>query len=118
MTHSPAIRRAEFSRRTKLQAWDRAGGCCEDCGKKIRPGDGPEYDHIISAEQGGGNDLGNCQVLCAPCHKLKTREDVGKQAKSRSVRAGHIGAKKPRNPIPGSKASKWKRTIDGRTVRR
>ena len=119
MTHSPTIRRAEFSRRTKLQAWDRSGGRCEcGCGKKLAAGE-VEYDHRISCEMGGDNSLDNCVVLWTACHARKTaKEDAPAIAKSRSVRAAHVGAKKSRNPIPGSKASRWKRTIDGRTVER
>ena len=104
--------RAEFSRRTRLDAWDRQGGKCNDCGRKLYPGDRIEYDHIITCEQGGGNSLDNCQVLCGWCHDGKTVVDIKRTAKSRSVRAGHIGAKKPKRPMMGSKASGWKHTLN------
>ena len=110
--------RAEFTRTTRLAAWDRCGGKCDGCGRKIFPGDGPEYDHRIPAEQGGDNALGNCQMLCRGCHKAKTRGDMKVIAKSRSVRAKHVGASKPRQIMPGSKASRWKRKVDGTVVLR
>lgn len=103
-------RRKEFSTRTKLQSWDRSGGCCEECGRKIFPGDGPEYDHIISCENGGTNELKNCQVLCTWCHKTKTRADMAVTVKGRKVRAQHARAKTPKRKFMG-----WRR-LDGSIV--
>lgn len=111
-------RRQEFSRRTRLDTWERAGGCCEGCGRKLYPGDRQEYDHRISCEQGGDNSPANCELLCGWCHDGKTAVDARKAAKSRSVRAKHVGAAKPRKPLPGSRASGWKRKIDGTVERR
>lgn len=113
------MKRAEFSTRTKLQAWDRAGGKCEDCGRKLHVGDVREYDHRIPCEMGGDNSPGNCVLLCGPCHARKTATvDAPAIAKSRHVRARHVGAKTARNPLPGSKGSKWKRKISGEVVKR
>ena len=110
--------RQEFSRSVKLAAWERAGGCCESCRRKIFPGDGPEYDHIITCEQGGDNSLKNCQVLCIWCHKPKTREDLKTTAKSRSIRAQHVNAKTIKRPMQGSRGSKWKKKLNGEVVER
>ena len=80
--------RAEFSKKTKEQALERAKGHCELCGKRIRPGDGPEYDHIITDFYSGGNSLANCQVLCIPCHGHKThKNDAKNHAKSRRMKS-------------------------------
>ncbi len=105
-------RRAEFTRTTKLAAWERSGGCCENCERKISPGDGPEYDHIIADEHGGGNGLENCQVLCTNCHKPKTRADMRVTVRGRKARARHAGADKPKRIMPGSRASKWRKTVN------
>jgi hypothetical protein len=59
--------RQEFSKKTKLEAWERAGGHCEcGCGQKIY-GDA-QYHHILAAELGGLNDLRNCMVMKPKCH--------------------------------------------------
>lgn len=98
-------RRAEFSPRTKRQAWERSGGRCEaeNCGRKIFPGDGPEYDHRIPDAAGGDNSLKNCQVLCAWCHSEKYPGDRKTIAKVQSVTARHARAKGPKGP-----QSPWK----------
>lgn len=112
--------RQEFSRRTKLQAWDRCGGQCEECGRALRPGDRIEYDHRIPCEFGGGNTLDNCQVLCGWCHGAKTSTaDAPAIAKARSVRARHVNADDPhKQKIPGSRGTKFKRKVGGGTVLR
>jgi 5-methylcytosine-specific restriction endonuclease McrA len=113
--------RQEFTPRTKAAAFKRAGGCCEECGRKLGVGGEPcEFDHKVSCEDGGDNSLANCQCLCAQCHGHKTHKiEAPAKAEGRRHTLKMAGVKKkPRNPIPGSKASGWKRTIDGRTVRR
>jgi 5-methylcytosine-specific restriction endonuclease McrA len=94
--------RPEFSKKVKLQAWERCGGCCEDIacnGAKII--DGAHYDHIIPAALGGEGTLENCQVLCAWHHRRKTKvEDMPRISKAKRIlekRAG-LRAKKYRWP--------------------
>jgi 5-methylcytosine-specific restriction endonuclease McrA len=94
-------RRREFSNRTRLQAWERSGGKCEECGIKLQVGDRREYDHQIPCGLGGDNSLDNCVVLCGPCHSSKTtREDVPRIAKAKRVAAKHSGAWRPKRKIP------------------
>ena len=103
--------RQEFTRKTKLEAWRRSGGACESCGKKIRTGDGPEYDHRVSAFNGGSNDLSNCDVLCKACHSLKTGEtDAPNHAKSRREEKRAAKAEAKRSGFRG-----WRR-FDGTIV--
>jgi len=90
----------EFSRKVKLDCWDRAGGCCEKCGRKLHPGDKYRFDHIISIEMGGGNGDDNVQLLCIACDAPKTADDARKHAKSRRIRSKHIGADRPKKKIP------------------
>ena len=112
-------RRAEFTRTTKLRAWQRDGGKCVRCGKKLGPGDAIEYDHRIRNEIKPDNSLANCDTLCGPCHGHKThKEDAPAAAKSRSVRAAYAGASKPKRVMAGSRRSKWKRKVSGEWVLR
>lgn len=109
--------RTEFPPKVKTEAFARAGGCCEACGVTIRPGNGPEYDHIVPDALGGDATLSNCRVLCRNCHGAKTaKQDVPAIARVKRLHRKQIGAAtKPRNQMPGGKDSRLKRKIDGRT---
>jgi 5-methylcytosine-specific restriction protein A len=53
------------------------------------------------------------------CHRQQTSEiDIPMIAKAKRREARHLGARVTRNPIPGSKASGWKRKMNGEVVRR
>jgi 5-methylcytosine-specific restriction protein A len=99
------------------------GGCCEGAcgGRKIR-GEVWHLDHIIALECGGTNDPSNLQVLCAWCHKAKTKGDHATAAKIRAVATAHVvpvsQRQKRGKPLPGTKRSGWKRKMDGTWERR
>jgi len=68
-------KRKEFPQSVKLKAWNRSGGNCEGCGKKLFP-KGFQYDHTNPDASGGTPTLDNCKVLCSDgpesCHYEKT----------------------------------------------
>jgi 5-methylcytosine-specific restriction protein A len=109
--------RKEFSTRTKALAFQRANGKCDGCGIRLQPGR-IAYDHVVPDGLNGDTGIDNCAVLCTPCHKQKTRGDVGNIAKAKRREARHIGAHKSRNPLPGGKLSKWRKKLTGEVVRR
>lgn len=51
-------------------------GLVKGRGKKIKGETAFEYDHITPVGMGGQNVLENIQLLCVPCHRLKTKTDV------------------------------------------
>lgn len=105
------MRRAEFPAKIKLAAWERAGGHCEICTRKLYPGD-INYDHEIPCASGGDASLNNCAVLCRSCHGAKTSEwDAPAIAKGRRIRNRQLGIRKP---------SRWRgwRKFNGEIVRR
>jgi 5-methylcytosine-specific restriction protein A len=112
--------RREFTAKTKLAAWQRSGGKCEECGRKVGAGLKFEYDHTIPCEIDGTNDLDNCRVLCVGCHAIKTGTvDIPRAAKNRRIAADNAGVKMRKSrPMPGTKASGWKQTMSGEWVRR
>lgn len=116
------MRGAEFSSKTRLAAWDRCGGLCEHCGRKIVGRLRPEYDHIVPMHAGGHSTLENCQCLCNECHDLKTFKpidgDVPKAAKSVRLRKSAAGLRGASRAMPGSRRSPWKKKMDGTTERR
>lgn len=104
--------------RVRLRVFERAKGRCEICDRKLGPADTWEADHTVALCNGGDNREGNLRVACSWCHASKTKADVSIKSKSARVRARHLGVKKSSRPMPGSKASPWKRTFSGEVVRR
>jgi 5-methylcytosine-specific restriction enzyme A len=96
--------RTEFSKKTKLEAWERCGGRCE-CGCDQKIIGRPEYHHILADTLGGLNDLRNCMVLSKRCHRVitdgpgldgnsslaKTQRILEKRAGVRADRGGFRG---------------------------
>lgn len=111
--------RREFPSKVKAAAFLRAAGKCERCGFRLTVGK-VRYDHAIADGLTGEPTIENCAVLCVGCHAEKTAlQDVPAIARAKRREARHIGAKpKSRNPIPGSRNTKWRRRMDGTTERR
>ncbi|MEQ8822780.1 MAG: HNH endonuclease signature motif containing protein [Filomicrobium sp.] len=110
--------RSEFSKKTKLAAWERSGGYCE-CGCNQKIIGTPEYDHIIEDMIDGGNDLENCRVMTKKCHRLKTEERRPELDKTRRSFEKRIGVRKRKGrPMPGTRTSGWKQKMDGSWERR
>lgn len=107
--------RAEFSKKTRVKAFERCHGKCEKCGCRLKVGEG-EYDHILPAAFGGEATLENCQVLCVPCHRGpngKTADDIRAIRKADRIKAKHIGAVKP-----SGFNRKWRKKMNGEVVPR
>lgn len=89
--------------RVKLRVFQKHGGECAICSLHIRGSLLPAYDHITALINGGGNRESNLQLLCLPCHKVKTKTDVAEKSKVARVRAKHLGIKSKRRTIAGRK---------------
>ena len=105
--------------RVKVRVFEMGGGRCVSCTLDIRGGLAPAYDHIRSIINGGENRESNIQLLCVPCHLVKTMADIKEKSRVYHKKAKHIGLKlKQGRPFPGSKNSKWKKMMNGKVVRR
>src|SRR3546814_13527276 len=64
---------------------------------------------------GGAPTLENCQCICKACDAVKTNGgDLPQIAKAKRQQANHLGARPPsRNPLPGSRGSKYKPPNEG-----
>jgi 5-methylcytosine-specific restriction endonuclease McrA len=92
--------RAEFTKKTMEQAWERANGNCEYC---HLPFDGrrPEYHHHISAALGGGNSLENCRCICVRCHREVTKtEDLPRIVKAKALEEKRAGLRRSKTRWP------------------
>jgi hypothetical protein len=72
-----------FSAKVIGDAWRRAKGCCERCGKKIVwDNRGREDRGCWEAHHKSANDqdvLSNCEILCFDCHRKTRSFGVGKK---------------------------------------
>jgi hypothetical protein len=110
--------RQEFSKKVRLAAWDHAGGRCEVCTRKLFVGD-IFYDHIDPDGLTGAPVAANCQVLCRTCHAVKTRVDVANIARAKRREAAHLGIRSTaKRPLPGTKASGWRKRMSGQAEKR
>ncbi|MET3924555.1 HNH endonuclease [Devosia sp. 2618] len=66
------------------------GDACK-CGRKFGPGVRANCDHIVPLADEGENRESNLQMLCNWCHVEKTSAEATSRAKSRRIRAKHLG---------------------------
>lgn len=87
------MERVEFSKKTRIEAFQRCAGRCEKCDAHLKVGEA-EYDHVIPYYFTRDSSLGNCQVLCVPCHRGvggKTADDQADISKSKRIWMKHNG---------------------------
>lgn len=110
--------RREFPAKVKVAAFQRANGRCEACTAKLMPGK-IRYDHILPDQLGGEPTLENCACICSACHTAKTsRQDVPAIAKAKRIQQKHLLRKTSSRPLPGSKASGWRKPFNRPPERR
>lgn len=76
--------------RVRLRVWDREGGRCHRCQRKIPAGDAWIIEHRIAIINGGANAEQNLCLSCSWCKPVKDAEDVAAKAKTYAVRAKHV----------------------------
>ena len=102
----------------RLRIFERHEGICHLTKRKIRAGERWDLDHIKPLADGGTHSEANLVPVLDWAHREKTAKENKARAKVRAIKKKHLGIAKTRNPLPGSRATKWKRTLDGRTVER
>lgn len=111
------MNRRSLSPTKRLAVFERHGGRCHICDQKIRVGETWEVEHVIPLALGGADDPSNMAPAHKDCHASKSVEDVGRIAKAKRQRIGHLGIRK-RSPFACSRDSKWKKKLDGSVVLR
>jgi 5-methylcytosine-specific restriction protein A len=103
----------------RLRIFEHAGGICHLCECKIQVGQKWHASHIKSIWDGGENRESNIAPAHVKCHQAHTAKEKTEQAEANQRAMKHLGIKTRKGPpMPGSRDSKWKRTLDGRTVLR
>jgi 5-methylcytosine-specific restriction endonuclease McrA len=89
--------------RVKIRVFDLFNGNCAICTNRVVVA---QFDHAIALINGEEHRESNLQLLCVPCHRVKTRTDVAEKSVTARKRAKHLGIKKPRT------ITRWRR-FDG-----
>jgi hypothetical protein len=122
------IKRLEIPKSVKLAVFKRAGGPdalqCEGCGLMLRAKrfaydhslpewlqQAPRSERIITAA-----DVKLLGEAC--CHTPKTSKETGARAHGNRIIEKTARIHPKSRPMPGAKASGWKRKMDGTTIRR
>jgi len=105
--------RKPMTAKRKLEIFQAAQGVCHWCHAKIGVGERWDADHITPLAHGGTEDPSNLAPIHVHCHKEKTRQDVANISRAVRLEQKHLGARKPKGTMPGSKNSKFKRRMDG-----
>lgn len=105
--------------RVQLRVFLAFGGKCQ-CGCKhvIRSGERWQLDHKVALINGGEHRETNLQPMLVEHHKNKTADDVAQKSRTYRKRKRHYGLHKAMHVIPGSKASPFKKRMDGTVERR
>lgn len=104
--------------RVRLRIFERTGGRCHLSGRKIMAGDPWDLDHIVALCNGGEHRESNLAPALRDKHREKTAADVAERAKVDRVRKKHLGLHKAKLPMPGSRASGWRKPMNGKAERR
>jgi hypothetical protein len=124
--------RFEFTKTQKREMASRSNGVCE-AGKfgtfkfygmadaDICHREAQEFDHIIAdgLKRQRPTSIDEGLHVCQIHHKIKTHaHDRPKIQKAKDIREKRAGITNVKRPLPGSKASGWKKTMSGEVVRR
>jgi hypothetical protein len=111
--------RRKLTPHRRLQVWEKTGGICILCERKI---DGLREqwisEHIRALELGGMDDLDNMGPAHNECAQVKTRDDHHRAAQAKRQKIGYLGANESKRPMPFGRASAWKRKLSGEIVPR
>jgi 5-methylcytosine-specific restriction protein A len=104
--------------RVRVRVFIRDDGRCQcGCNRRITVGEKWQTDHRIALTNGGENRERNLFTLLTAHHKVKTRMDVAEKSKVARIKARHLGIKKP-SSFACSKASPWRKKVNGQVERR
>jgi 5-methylcytosine-specific restriction protein A len=110
--------RRPLSPMRRLRVFEAAGGLCHLCGLRIQVGEKWEVEHRRALALGGEDDDANLSPAHVNCHAEKTKADAKSWSKAKRMKSKFIDRPQSRNPMPGSRASKWKKRMDGSVVLR
>ena len=111
--------RKPISTAKRVDLFKRKHGVCHLCSGKVQAGEAWDVSHVIPLELGGADDDSNWDVAHRKCHRSHTANvDQPAIAKAKRREARHLGAFRPKQPMPCGRGSPFKKTMDGQVIRR
>lgn len=110
--------RKGFTDLQRARIFEARYGLCHICDRKIQVGEKWDVEHIMPLSMNGTNDEANLAPAHVACHSTKSRKETTDRAKCDRIRAKHVAGHRSSNPMPGSRASKWKKPMNGPAVLR
>jgi len=112
--------RRSLTPKQRAQLFLSADGKCCLCGGRI---DGARerwiVEHLVPLADGGTNDIDNLAPAHEACAKPKTAREATGRARLKRAGMRHLGVKPRKSrPMPGSRASGWKKPMHGPAHRR
>ena len=104
--------------RVRARVWEREGGICHRCERKIPTGDAWIIEHRVALINSGQNAESNLCLTCSWCKPQKDAEDVALKSRTARKKAKHLGIQQTKVALPFGRNSQWKRKISGEIVRR
>ena len=97
--------------RVKARVFLAHNGVCHVSGRKIRPGEPWQCDHVVALINGGENRESNLAPATVCAHKEKTNDDLAIKAKTARIRAKSLGIW-PKGPKIRSRGFAKRKTPD------
>jgi 5-methylcytosine-specific restriction enzyme A len=61
---------------------------CQTCARADRVRPGNIVDHIVPRAEGGSDEMTNLEVICKPCHQIKTQEEANRLRTGKCLAGG------------------------------
>lgn len=103
----------------RLRIFNAHNGVCHISGRKITAADQWDLEHVQALCNGGKNREANLAPALRDKHKEKTTKDRAEKAKTDALASRHLGIRaKASRPMAGSRASGFKKKMNGEVVKR
>lgn len=111
--------RPNLSDKRRREIFEYHNGICHISNLQIDPeNDDWDIEHVIPRWAGGKDTIDNMRPALQRFHKEKTAKEATERAKGTRIKNKHGGFHRSKNPMMGSKASGWKKPMNGKAVRR
>jgi len=113
------LRRRQLTKKERRKVFADNGGKCHICKQKIPEGEPWDADHVIARWVKEDDSPEAHRPAHYECHKRKTKNDQKVIAKIKRIILKRTGGKRRRSrPMPGTKASGWRKRMNGDVERR